>query len=81
MKRCFNCRFWEPQGVYSLKEDDNNLGDCRVKAPVLIMDEHGAPRAFWPPTNQDFWCAEHETASDDVVLERGYHPRYGYRVV
>lgn len=60
---CETCRFWQSDEDF----EDNVLGECRLRAPVLNplppdpQDADtlvGLPRRPWPMTESRDWCAE-----------------------
>lgn len=70
---CKNCVFW------SIDEDDQKMGECRKKAPVIIesmSDEEGALTG-WPQSAVDDWCGDGSSAYIDGIgyIHGPYKPK------
>lgn len=50
MKRCDNCRFFEPNIT-------NDRGECRKKPPVLFDNDN--LDGYFPRVDSDDWCGEY----------------------
>lgn len=53
---CGTCRHW-----HHLDGDGQSAfeGECRRRAPELVLDEKGNESPGWPPVNQTHWCGEY----------------------
>jgi hypothetical protein len=60
--KCENCRFWKRYQRYYEKGrfTDPVHGDCRRRAPAMVIEGNEAGVTHWPTTHENDWCGEHE---------------------
>lgn len=53
---CASCAFFSPNYA-----TDGANGQCRRRAPQLVVTPDHGPRTIWPLTRAESWCGEHAT--------------------
>ena len=63
-KLCCACRHWEAfaEGPSEAKQA---AGECRVRAPAILMWELSKLASVWPETRGFDWCGEWAAGEDD----------------
>ncbi len=49
---CGECKSWYE---YPTKP---GVGECRIRAPVVVAGEHGYESSDWPCSKKEDWCGE-----------------------
>ena len=60
--KCESCRFWRRYDDYKIgdKHVHPDHGDCRKKAPVVIIEGGEAGMTASPATKETGWCGDFE---------------------